>query len=231
MFIHKPYEFPKLVQITLPSGIRFYETPEGNKYPSVTTILSETLSKEGLKDWRERVGDEEADRIMKYAGERGTKVHKKCEDYLYSYIRNEDVYETMEEYIVEPFNKIRKVIDEKVKIVHNTEFPVYSNIIKTAGTCDLFATYDGVPSIIDFKTSLRYKKEEWIDKYFYQVTCYAMMVYEIHGVIIPQTVVIIASDGVEKAQVFVKKTSEYVEATSKTFQKFYSEPPDWLPST
>lgn len=232
MFIHKPLEFAKLNQITHPNGVRFYETPFGDKYHSVTTVLSHMLSKQALKEWRERIGDEEADRIMKFASERGTKVHALCESYLYNYMNGDDIKEDeLPEEVLFPFKKIKKVVDKNIKIVNNLEFPVYSNKMKTAGTCDVLCHYDGVPAVVDFKTSLRYKKEEWIEKYFYQVTAYAIMVYELHKIVIPRIVVIIGSDGVDEAQVFVKETKNYVRDTLDIFQKFHDQPPDLLPST
>ena len=45
-------ELPKLQKVTKDTGERYYVTPEGNKYPSVTTVLSEP-KKQQLKRWRE----------------------------------------------------------------------------------------------------------------------------------------------------------------------------------
>ena len=232
MFIHKPYEFEKLEQITHPNGIRFYKTPKGNEYHSVTTVLSHMLSKQALIDWRERIGDEEADRILKFAGARGTHVHAVCEEHLMKYLQGNEIQEKkLPPEVLDPFMKIKKVVDKNIKIVNNTEFQVYSDRMKTAGTCDVLCHFDGVPSVVDFKTSMKYKKEEWIDKYFYQVTCYALMVYEIHKIVIPRIVIIIGTDGVENAQVFVKETKNYVKETLNIFQNFHNLSSDLLPST
>lgn len=232
MFIHKPYEFEKLKQITHPNGIRFYETPQGNMYHSVTTILSHMLSKEALIAWRERVGNEEADRILKFASKRGTDVHSMCENYLYNYINGKTINEEeIPPEVLDPFQKIKRVIDKNVKIVNNVEFVGYSDKLRTAGTCDVLCHFDGVPSVVDFKTSMKYKREDWIDKYFYQVTTYALMLYELKGLVIPQIVIIIGTDGVNNAQVFVKNTKDYIKETLDIYQRFHNLPPDLLPST
>ena len=58
MFQHVEMKtLPELECETLPTG-RTYITPEGNKYPSITTVLS-LRGKEGIKKWRERVGDDQ----------------------------------------------------------------------------------------------------------------------------------------------------------------------------
>ena len=74
-------ELPKLNRVESPSG-RTYVTPEGNSYPSVTTVLGKTLDKSGLDAWRKRIGEEEADKQSKYAANRGTIVHDLCEDLI-----------------------------------------------------------------------------------------------------------------------------------------------------
>ncbi len=62
-------------------GKRFYITPEGNKYPSITTVLS-GKGNEGIAKWRESVGNDVANQIMRSAAKRGTAVHQLVEDYL-----------------------------------------------------------------------------------------------------------------------------------------------------
>lgn len=225
-FIHKPYKFEKL-ETEMDGDKRYYLTPTGNKHPSVTTVLSQMLSKEALIAWRERIGDEEADKIMNYASERGKTVHSYCEKYVKEYLTKGEVDENWKEeneVAYGGFLKIKKVMDSKVKIVNNLEFNLWSDRIKTGGTCDVLCQYDYVPSVLDYKTSMKFKKEEWIKKYFLQCCVYALMVYELHGVIIPQMVVVIATDGIDNAQVFVKKTKDYVRETLDIFEKFHGVP-------
>ena len=87
-FKHELVELYQL-KVATANGKRFYETPEGDHYPSVTTITG-LLSREAIQAWRLRVGEEAANKITKAATTRGTKVHKLAEMYL----RNELVLQT-----------------------------------------------------------------------------------------------------------------------------------------
>ena len=77
---HVPVDLKELTTETI-NRKRFYVTPEGNKYPSITTVLS-VRNKKGLFEWRKRVGEQVANHIARTAAARGTKVHHMCEDYL-----------------------------------------------------------------------------------------------------------------------------------------------------
>ena len=79
-FCHVPIELEDLKTQTIDKK-RFYETPDGNLYPSITTVLS-VRNKKGLFEWRKRVGDEVANYVAVKAANRGTAVHHMCEDYL-----------------------------------------------------------------------------------------------------------------------------------------------------
>ena len=79
-FNHETVELPSITAINK-EGVRVYETPEGQYYPSITTVLS-IRNKKGLMEWRDRVGHDVANHIMRTAASRGTKVHQMAEDYL-----------------------------------------------------------------------------------------------------------------------------------------------------
>ena len=67
------------------NGRRLYATPDGNKLPSVTTILDATKSeesKQALQNWRNRVGREQAQQITTEAANRGTRMHTYLEQYV-----------------------------------------------------------------------------------------------------------------------------------------------------
>ena len=80
MYNHKTINLPE-IKATTTDGVRLYETPEGNKYPSITTVLS-VRNKKGLFEWRKRVGDDVANYVARKAATRGTHVHHMCEDYI-----------------------------------------------------------------------------------------------------------------------------------------------------
>jgi genome maintenance exonuclease 1 len=196
---------PKLTRNTTESG-RKYFTPEGNAYPSITTVLG-VLSKEGIIAWRKRVGEEEANKISRQAATRGTAVHKLAEDYLDNV---EGWNKNAMPANIASFNDLRKILDERLDNVWFQEEFLYSDKLKTAGQVDCIAEFDGQLSIVDFKTSRKPKKAEWITSYFIQASFYAAAFLERTGIPIKQGVILITVDGSEP-QVFKVNTYDYLE--------------------
>ena len=188
------------------NGKRFYLTPEGKKYPSVTTITSQH-NKQSIMEWRKRVGHEEATRISTKAAGRGTKVHKLCEDYLNNQI---DYTKGHMPSNVAMFKKIQPLLDQYVNNIHALEVPLYSNYLRVAGRVDCIAEFDGKLSVIDFKTANRSKEENKIQNYFMQCAAYAIMYEERTGIAVPRIAVVIAVED-DHPQVFVKKRNEFTE--------------------
>ena len=195
------------------NGKRFYKTPEGLLYPSVTTITGQH-GKDKILEWRRRVGEEEANRISTKASNRGTKVHKICENYLnneedYARTNPAHIHKTMPDTIA-MFKSLQPLLDEHVNNIHALEIPLYSHHLKVAGRVDCIAEYDGKLSIIDFKTSGRLKEESWIKGYFMQCSAYAVMYEERTGIPVSQIVIMIAVES-EHPQVFIKKRNDYIK--------------------
>lgn len=200
------------LQTTEVDGKRHYVTPEG-VFPSVTTVLSRKTSKQSLDEWRARVGEEEANRIMKLATDRGTAVHNICENYILNKEYRRGVMPTD----MHTFLQIKPYLDLNVGSVYAVEAPLYSSRLRTAGRTDLLAGWQGVNSIIDFKTSKRPKKEEYIENYFIQATCYSLMAEERTLLKFPQIVIVIAVDH-EDPQIFVRNRDQYVDRVLEIFQ-------------
>lgn len=188
-------------------GKRHYITPNGIKVPSVTTVLGH-FSKDGITKWQEKIGIVEADKIKNRAATRGTKFHAMMEKYLRN---DETLFEGVMPDMKQAFNDARSTIN-KIDNIYYLESQLYSEVIGLAGRTDVIAEYDGVPSIIDFKTSLRLKKEEWIDSYREQGTAYSLMFEEMTGIRINQVVVIISVDGEDKPQVFTNNRDDYTDS-------------------
>jgi genome maintenance exonuclease 1 len=212
IFKHSLVEPFTLSQQTI-DGKRFYVLPEGIKLKSVTTVLSEKTDKTALFEWRKRVGNEEANKISVQAGRRGTSVHGIAERYV---LNEENYYKKEVPANIDSFKKIKPIIDKNVDNIYGIELALFSKTLKAAGKTDLVAHYNGVPSIIDFKTSLKLKKEEWIENYFLQSTTYSMMFESLYKIQIPQIVIIIAVDH-ESPQVFVKERKQYVNKVIEIF--------------
>ena len=204
IFEHKKIEFEELPTVT-EDGKRFYKTPDGILYPSVTTITS-LMGKDSIIAWRKRVGEAEANKISTQASSRGTRMHGICEDYLC----NKQFKSTIMPDAMAMFKSIQPILDECIDDVHAIEAPLYSHHLRVAGRVDCVAKYNGGLSIIDWKTSSKQKDEKWIQNYFMQCSAYAVMFEERTKIPVPQLVVIIAVAG-DNPQVFVKKRNDYIK--------------------
>jgi hypothetical protein len=220
MFTHVDHGIvlPTLTRQTTESG-RKYFTPEGNAYPSITTVLS-ILGKEEIIAWRKRVGEEEANKVSRQASTRGTAVHKLAEDYVDN---KPDWKGKHMPSNIATFNTLRPILDARLNNVWMQEAFLYSDKLKTAGQVDCIGEWDGVLSIIDFKTSKRVKKEEDITNYFIQMCFYAAAFLERTGIAIKQAVVVMAVDDNEPL-IFKVNTFDYLNhflAVRKKYKEMY----------
>ena len=214
-FKHNFVPFVELTTETI-DGQRHYVLPDGTtKLKSVTTIISEKSDKTALYEWRKKVGEEEANRISTQAARRGTSIHKIAERYV---LNEENIYRDEMPINVETFKPLKEVLDRHVDNILGIELPLYSKALRCAGRTDLVAEYDGVLSIIDFKTSRKPKKEEWIENYFLQSTVYSMMFEWTYKFAVPQIAIIITVDNEKTPQTFVMERSKYVERVLEVFR-------------
>jgi len=203
VFNHIHHDFPQLLQENV-MGTRMYVAPNGERYPSVTTVLADH-GKEGILEWRKKVGEEKANEISRKATTRGTGVHKALELYL----KNEDISSLeMLPNVKSLFVRMKQELDGKVNNIHCLEDRLYSHNLKLAGTVDCIAEYKGVLSVIDFKTSIRLKKKENISGYFMQGTAYAQMFNEMANLNIEQIVILIGVDTANFCQTLIIRGDE-----------------------
>ena len=192
---------------------RTYTTPDGKRYPSITTVLS-ILTEDVIRAWKERVGEEQAEIVSGKAVRRGTKVHSIVEKYL----NNEDITGFLP-HIRQSLDNLKPVLDESIGTVFGLEVPLYSHHLKVAGRCDCIAQFNGVPSIIDFKTSRYIKKKEKISNYFAQGAAYSIMWEERTGLVAPNIVIIMDVDH-EKPLVFVEHRDNWTKLLKDTIQEY-----------
>lgn len=206
-FNHLPVEPLELTTETI-NGQRHYVLPDGVcKLKSVTTVLGEKLDKTALLEWRKRVGEEEANRISTQAARRGTAIHNMAE----KYVLNESGYAKGEMPVnIESFQPLRSALDAHVDDIRGVELALYSKALGCAGRTDLVAEWDGKLSIIDFKTSRKLKKPEWIESYFLQSTIYSMMFEQLYKQKVGQIVILITVDHEKEPQIFVRDREDYV---------------------
>jgi len=184
---------------------RKYVAPDGKDYPSVTTVLKH-LSEDSIRAWRARVGEEEANKVSTRASKRGTSVHTMLEKYVNN---DEDYKDGVMPDILATASTVFKTLEENVDEVWGQELALYSDHLNMAGRVDLVGVWNGVPSIIDYKTSRRLKKKEYITGYFLQCTAYAIMIEERTGIPVPQIVIVIAGD--EGEQIFIEKRDNWTK--------------------
>lgn len=212
MFSHTPVDLPP-VKARNSDGVRLYETPEGNKYPSITTVLS-IRNKKGLHEWRKRVGYDVANYVARTAASRGTKVHHMCEDYLNNvHVSWPEKWKEHEKHFLPYclFNQLKEQALCNINGIYAQEAGLYSDKYKVAGRVDCIAEYRGVPSIIDFKTSSKERNDDWNVNYYIQGSAYAEMFGERTGIEISQVVILVVTeDGT--VQEFIKDKHNYLDA-------------------
>ena len=169
---------------------RLYLTPDGESLPSVTTILSKTKDKSFLKQWRAKVGEAEAEKIIQDAGKIGTALHLYIERLV-----NGEQYKDLTKIGIQAEKMAKKIVEEAFKDiteVWGSEIHLYYPN-KYAGTADMVGVYKGRPTVMDFKQTNRPKKREWIQDYLMQLSAYAMAHNKLFGTDIDQGVILMCS--------------------------------------
>jgi len=197
---------------TFPDGKRYYTLPDGTKLPSVTTVLG-AQKKDAIMAWRKRVGEDVANAISKKATGRGTNVHTLCERYL----NNEPLGDVMPD-AVEMFRSLKPLLN-RIDNIQYQECALWSKQLGMAGRVDCIGEFDGVLSVIDFKTSKKIKHISHIEDYFWQTSAYALMYEEMIGVPIDNLVIIMAVED-EEPLLFQQKTADHINGLVKAIN-FY----------
>jgi genome maintenance exonuclease 1 len=217
----------KLLSRTSEQGRRLYLTPDGDRLPSVTTILDATKSEESrqaLQNWRNRVGHTKAQEITTEAASRGTRMHKWLENYVNTNSTGEP---GSNPYSLQSHQMAHCIIQNglsKCSEFWGTEVGVYFPKIY-AGTTDCIGVHDGAEAIIDFKQTNKPKKREWIEDYFVQLLMYATAHNEVHGSNIRKGVILMCSADKEY-QEFIIEGSDWELYASKMWarlEQYYSQ--------
>ena len=207
-FEHNPRCFPLDSEAKMVDGKRVYATPNGEFYPSITTVIGNNAKKQaGLAKWRARVGKEKAAAISSRSASRGTKFHSITEDYLNNEL---DIKKYKDSPLpVVMFEQTKKTFD-RIGNIYLQEAFLYSKHLEVAGRVDLVAEFDGELSIIDFKTSAEPKREAYLYDYFVQETAYACCFQELYSLTVKQLVTIVACENGETQVVIKPPKKEYL---------------------
>ena len=203
MFTHKSVSFEKPIQV-IKNNFKNYIIPIDKYFPSITTILNKTKSddaRENLKIWYERE-KEAADHIVALSQIYGLKTHKAIEKTLHNKIPN-----LSSEMVSLHYNNLFKYI-KKIDNITGIELPVYSEKLGIGGTVDCVAEYQGVMSVIDYKTKRKPQKESYLEDPFIQATFYSMAYTELTKIPISQ-IVILVSDEHGGSEEFIKNPIHY----------------------
>ena len=206
IFSHKPNQ--KLIEASKIIS-------EKKSYLSVTGLTGKE-SEEGILEWRKRVGDEVADKMMREGAERGTTIHKFCEMYL----QNEP--------ILIPENKISeyytfKAMKPELNNLNNIwglEIPMWSDEYRLKGRCDCIAEYKTDLAMIDFKTSKKPKKREWLGGYFVQATAYVQMVKEQTGIDIKNIILMFGITNYNQCIIVQDKPENHIKELNRMNNEF-----------
>ena len=199
-------------------GVRFYRLPKTDKYyPSVTSITSFKNAK-FFKEWRTKIGEDEANRITARATQRGTAFHSIAEDYINGEL-DLDKYLDNNPLSVRMFQSAKDTLN-RIDNIHCLESFLYSHYLGLSGRVDCIAEFDGELAVIDFKTSTKEKKEEHIENYFVQETAYAAMFLERTGIEVKKIVTLIATEE-GSIQIFQKHNlDDYLQLLKSYIEEF-----------
>ena len=226
MYNPNKYKYQQINKETI-EGQRKYSTPDGEKLPSVTTILSYTTPKEKLqklKEWRDRVGHKQAQQITTEAASRGTRMHKWLETYILTGQLGEP---GSNPYSKQSFSMAKSIIDNGLincSEFFGTEVSLYYPKVY-AGTTDLVGVHNKVEAIMDHKQTNKPKKREYIEDYFLQLVAYALAHNELFGTNIRKGVIFMCSQNNEY-QEFILEDNEfdtYIDKWYKRIEEYYTQ--------
>jgi len=215
LFNHNPINFTQS-ELIEKDDEHYYRTPSGQVYPSITTILQKTQSLEkqqSLQNWRDQ--EIASNYITHEAAIVGSETHKLIENYLNG--KESENFRLLSE---AHFTNLLPFVD-KINDIHGTEVRLYSDKMRLAGTSDCIAKYDGVLSIIDYKTKRSNQREEWLADHFIQATSYGVMFKELTGIKVEQIVILVSSEKNTRME-FIKNPDDYLDPLEKRINQFYS---------
>ena len=220
MFNHlEGYESVSLPTETI-NGKRYYTTPEGKHYPSVTTVTG-LLNRVWLKKWKKAVGEEKANKISRKASTRGTRYHHLQEDFINNKLTEERLKEITPLDLM-MFNQTKE-LTSRMGDIYMLEGSMYSNELEIAGRVDCIAEFAGRVSVIDFKTSTKRKTPSQIKGYFMQETAYAKMFEEMYDIPIERIVTIVAVEETGQSQLFVEEPDTWIDQFIELRQQYREE--------
>ena len=216
MFTHQDVPFVPIDRETI-EGVRYYKvfgTEELVRMPSITSVIG-WRNRNKFKEWRRKVGEQEANNITRKATHRGTDAHTLIEEYL----NNSDTFSDVLPLSQFLFKQAKPELN-RIDNILCQETALYSTELGIAGSVDCIAEFDGELSVIDFKTSAKPKKREWIEDYFVQCAAYACMLYEMKGIMVKKFVIIMTCEDGECVVYEERDKKKYINLLSEYIREF-----------
>lgn len=188
------------------------------RYPGVTKVLSGSGDKFFLIEWRKRIGDAEADRILNESHAIGTSLDKLVQ---LSFDDNFEQATHQHEAGYDLYKQLKKELRKVDPIA--LQLKVWSERLKVMGYLDIVGYYDGVLSLIDIKNTRTSKKREHVDDYFLQCALYSMCIHDLLGIEIKQLVLLVGDRSTTRPQVFVERTKNYVVEAIRRTRLYYDQ--------
>ena len=221
MFTHLLHpEIPKIKQVNI-DGVRYYDTPDGTLI-SITSLLK-NFTPQGILDWREAVGEEVANEVMRAAADRGSKVHKIIENCLSNKSEN-DLVGNYGDLAARMFSQMVPALD-KIDRIRALEKGLYSTRFGIAGRVDCIAEYDKELTVIDFKTSTR-KRDERNETHLVQASFYSLAWEERTGEKVNQIAILTTTEDGE-LDVYRDDPSNHVDRLEEMIEEYKSGQPDF----
>ena len=211
-FNHIEIDYPSLSRETV-DGVRYYDTPNGKKLVSITSVISH-YNREIFREWRAKVGEQEANKVTKQATSRGTDMHTLAEYYL----KNSKLPSVQP--LSEMLFKQAKSTLNKIDNIHAQEQALFSYELGIAGSVDCIAEYEGELAIIDFKTAKKPKPKKWVDHHFVQCAAYGCMLYEMTGIMVKKFVIIMSCEDGEVVVYEEYDKRKYINLLSEYIREF-----------
>ena len=206
-------EIPKIKQVNI-DGVRYYDTPDGTLI-SITSLLK-NFTPEGIIEWREAVGEEVANEVMRAAADRGSKVHKIIENCLSNKSEN-DLVGNYGELAARMFSQMIPALD-KIDRIRALEKGLYSTRFGIAGRVDCIAEYDKELTVIDFKTSTR-KRDERNETHLVQASFYSLAWEERTGEKVSQIAILTTTEDGE-LDVYRDDPSNHVDRLEEMIEEY-----------